>query len=74
MVEKFRSCSMELKSTGLKDSATLLKSKGFQPIPLELYVESMSKFFQGPFMPENLCEKTLQFDNSNCEKFVNFEE
>lgn len=51
----------------------LLKSKGFQPIPLELYVESMDKFFQGPFMPENLCEKTLQFEKSNCEKFVNLE-
>ena len=48
----------------------LLKWKGFEPLPLELYVESLNKYFDGPFMPNYFCEQNLQFDKSTCEKFV----
>ena len=33
-----------------------LKWKGFVPIPLELYLETMNAYFEGPFMPEHLCQ------------------
>ena len=46
----------------------LLKKRGLDMLPLEKYLESMEKHFEGPFMPEFICSNNQQYEKYDCDK------
>lgn len=44
----------------------LLMNKGFEPLPLESYVQDLEKHFEGPFIPTVLCQSHVDFEKVTC--------